>query len=69
MIHGTTKIELTYESVHEAIEEWLQQHLAIDVTIKLSKWSANNPQYGSGSPTVSVEFAQVQSDEETETKS
>lgn len=59
MIHGNTKLELTYESVLEAIQEWLDGHMASNVKVKIAKWSmASAPSYGTANG-INVEFTQV----------
>lgn len=58
MIHGTAKTELSYESAREALEEWMQKHMAPSVKITLAKWSmAAAPSYGQSQGVV-IEFTQ-----------
>ena len=59
MMHGIpAKMELTHESVAEAIEEWLQRHMLATVPVKLSKWVATANTYGD-TQTISIEFVQA----------
>lgn len=65
MMHGTTKMEVTYESVLEAVQEWLDGHMAGNVKLKVAKWESKpSPNYGS-QPGISVEFTQVDPADET----
>jgi hypothetical protein len=58
MIHGKTTMILTHESVHVALEQWLQRHLANEVTVKISQWLMTQNIYGLDA-TVTIEFEQL----------
>jgi len=40
MIHGPTKLELSYASVREALQDYVRKHVAIDVNVTILKWSS-----------------------------
>jgi hypothetical protein len=63
MIHGLQKLELTNASVHEALQEWLQKHVAAGIEIEIKTWELvppGNVPYGeTPKPSVRVEFQQI----------
>ena len=68
MIHGTAKTELSYESAREALEEWMQRHMAPSVKITLARWSmAPAPSYGQSQGIV-IEFTQEAAPDVPETE-
>jgi hypothetical protein len=58
VIHGRQTIELTYASVAEALRDWLQKHLAEDVTVVLDEWVIPTA-YTPKAQTLTVSFAQA----------
>lgn len=57
MIHGTLKLELTYESVLEAINDYLQKHMLEGIAVEVTKWDKATS-YGGATPSLAVEFKQ-----------
>lgn len=64
MIHGTQKIELTYASVLEALNDYLQKHFDADVTVKVGEWKSKAV-FAGGLQTVDVEFSQAEPAKQT----
>ena len=60
MIHGVQKIELTYRSVQEALQDYLLKHSLASVVLEVSAWKAEQ-NYSPNSQTVLVEFIQKES--------
>lgn len=57
MIHGPTKLELTYASVREALQDYVRKHVAEGVDVSILKWASmyqSNPE----TQTVELEFEQ-----------
>jgi hypothetical protein len=65
MIHGIQKIELTYQSVQEALTDYLQKHLTVGVTVKDLAWTASVT-YAGGVPSCSATFIQAEAQEKTD---
>jgi hypothetical protein len=59
MIHGNTTMEITYESVLEAVQEWLDGHMANNVKLKIAKWSSTASAVYGTQPGIKVEFTQL----------
>jgi hypothetical protein len=58
-------MELTYDSVLEAVQDWLDGHMASNVKVKITKWTQiSNANYGTPSG-INVEFTQVDPASET----
>ena len=60
MIHGVQKIELTFKSVQEALQDYLLKHTSASVQLEVSAWKAEQ-NYLPNSQTVLVEFIQKES--------
>ena len=58
MMHGKTTMILSHESIAEAIEEWLQGHMASNVTLGLNSWAMTADTYGD-TTTVTIEIEQT----------
>lgn len=65
MIHGTQKIELTYQSVQEALTDYLQKHLTTGVTVKDLAWTAGGA-YAGAVQSCSATFIQAEAEAKTD---
>jgi hypothetical protein len=63
MIHGIQKLEITNASVHEALQEWLQKHVATGIEVEIKTWEIapqGSVAYGeTPKPSIKIEFQQV----------
>lgn len=47
MLYGKQKIELSYQSVREALADYLAKHFAPGVVVEISAWETVSPPTGS----------------------
>lgn len=60
MIHGIQNIELTYDSVREALYDYLKKHVDAGVALSVESWEiAEQESYSGGAKTIKVKFTQV----------
>jgi hypothetical protein len=58
MLHGSQEIKLSYDSVKEALNDYMQKHLLASVKLQVQKWDVSPGAYAGKQTELLVTFEQ-----------